>query len=234
MPDYSNWPYPAQEEPAPQEEAGRTPNYLVGLDLGKTCDPTALAILDRRVEKEEPLAIGARRVFRYDCVHLDRFQLGTPYPEIVGKTKELLAQLETRPILLIDATGVGKAVVDMFRWAKLRARIIAVTFTAGNQVTGDTDNPNVPKKDLVDSLKAILQTKRLEIAQGLPAGKVLKKELQTFAVKVTPAGRETYEAWRQGDHDDVVFAVAMCAWYGENFGWRRFEMMWATPAEVGL
>ncbi len=35
-------------------------------------------------------------------------------------------------------------------------------------------------------------------------------------MKITLAGNDTYEAWREGDHDDLVLAAAMAAWYGEK------------------
>ncbi len=28
---------------------------------------------------------------------------------------------------------------------------------------------------------------------------------------------DSYEAWREGDHDDLVLAVAMACWAGERF-----------------
>ena len=31
-------------------------------------------------------------------------------------------------------------------------------------------------------------------------------------VKVTPAGNEQFAAWREGEHDDLVFAVALARW----------------------
>jgi hypothetical protein len=35
-------------------------------------------------------------------------------------------------------------------------------------------------------------------------------------VKVTDSGKETFEAWREGDHDDLVMAVALAARAGER------------------
>ncbi len=35
-------------------------------------------------------------------------------------------------------------------------------------------------------------------------------------MKITVAGNDTYEAWRESDHDDLVLAAAMAAWYGEK------------------
>jgi len=35
-------------------------------------------------------------------------------------------------------------------------------------------------------------------------------------VKVTTAGNETFEAWRERDHDDLVLAVGIAAWVAER------------------
>jgi hypothetical protein len=46
----------------------------------------------------------------------------------------------------------------------------------------------------------------------MPLAEVLSKEFLNFRVKITIAGNETFEAWRERDHDDLVFAVAFAAW----------------------
>ncbi len=43
-------------------------------------------------------------------------------------------------------------------------------------------------------------------------------ELLAFHVKVKVAANETFEAWRERDHDDLVLAVAMAAWLAEHNG----------------
>jgi len=40
----------------------------------------------------------------------------------------------------------------------------------------------------------------------------LKKEMMDMRVKATPAGNEQFGAWREGEHDDLVFAVALACW----------------------
>ena len=40
----------------------------------------------------------------------------------------------------------------------------------------------------------------------------MKEEMADMQVKVTPAGNEQYGAWREGGHDDLVFAVALACW----------------------
>jgi hypothetical protein len=38
----------------------------------------------------------------------------------------------------------------------------------------------------------------------------------SFKRKVTHAGHDTYEAWREGTHDDFVLAAALACWYAER------------------
>ncbi len=49
---------------------------------------------------------------------------------------------------------------------------------------------------------------QVRVADGLPLASVLAEELAAFRVKVTLAGNEQFEAWREKDHDDLVLAVA--------------------------
>ena len=49
-----------------------------------------------------------------------------------------------------------------------------------------------------------------------PGAAQLVEELQKFKIKITLAGNDTYEAWRESDHDDLVIATAMACWYGER------------------
>lgn len=78
--------------------------------------------------------------------HLHRFPLGTPYPEIVKHVAELLNQppLKGRSTLLVDATGVGRPVVDMLEQAKLEP--LAITITGGSAVVADGREFRVPKR----------------------------------------------------------------------------------------
>ena len=65
--------------------------------------------------------------------HIERLRLGTTYPDVVAYVGTLLNGLPARPrppALVVDATGVGKPVVDMLRAARLRP--VAVTVTGGN------------------------------------------------------------------------------------------------------
>ena len=68
---------------------------------------------------------------------------------------------------------------------------------------------------VVGVLQVLLQTRRLQIPRSLPEAAVLVKELENFKAKISLAQKDEVESWREGDHDDLVLAVALAAWFGE-------------------
>ncbi len=105
------------------------PNYTLGLDLGQAADYSALAIVERltretgKMEWVYPMGYSfapAQLVPAYESlyhlIHLERFELGTGYPAIVDRVCELMERppLKGQAELVVDATGVGRPVVDMF------------------------------------------------------------------------------------------------------------------------
>jgi len=117
-------------------------------------------------------------------------------------------------VLLIDKTGVGAAVLDAFEHSGIRPT--AITIHGGSAVTYDPQRRGyrVPKRDLVSAVQVLLQNGRLKIASSLPEAATLKNKLFNFRVKVDPAtAHDSYEHWREGDHDDLVLAVAMACWF---------------------
>jgi hypothetical protein len=148
--------------------------------------------------------------------HLRRFPLGTPYTEIVPAVAALTraGPLAESPVV-VDQTGVGRAVVDMLRQAI--GWVVPVSITGGQAVTVAEDRfLHVPKKELVTFLQIVLQSRRLRIARGLHEAAILVRELQQFQVKITTAAHETFGVWREGQHDDLVLAVALACWWAER------------------
>jgi hypothetical protein len=59
---------------------------------------------------------------------------------------------------------------------------------------------------------------QLKIADALPLKDTLVKELLNFRVKINiSTAHDSYEAWREGDHDDLVLCVALACWAGERY-----------------
>jgi hypothetical protein len=69
----------------------------------------------------------------------------------------------------------------------------------------------------------------LRIAKTLPLAETLRKEIDTFTVKISSSGHESYEAWREQDHDDLVLALALALW-----STRRTERPWGVSGPVKL
>ncbi|NIR13669.1 MAG: hypothetical protein GWN86_06865 [Desulfobacterales bacterium] len=180
---------------------------FVGLDLGQSSDYTALVAVEM-VEQEE-----ADRPL-YHLRHLQRFDLGTPYTTIVSQVDRLFTNLAfDKKWLVVDTTGVGAPVVDLLKQVELTP--IPVLITGGTTVNHEDGTFRVPKRDLVGILQSLFQTGRLKIAQGLPEVQKFVDELLDFQVKISTAtGRDTYGAWREGTHDDMVLAAAIACWFG--------------------
>ena len=193
-----------------QTEAKREVDYHVGLDLGQKKDYTALVVLERHGKGNDAL---------YHARHIERYPLGTSYPEIVVDVASKLNKMPTaerEPILAVDETGVGSPVVDLFRQARLQARLEPIHITGGSSANRERGVNYVPKRDLVSIVQVALQTGRLKIASALPEAATLVLELQNFQVKITESANDTYGAWREGSHDDLVLAVAMALWVGQR------------------
>jgi hypothetical protein len=149
--------------------------------------------------------------------HLERFELGTKYTAVVEKVARLVRSSPLRElpaILLVDKTGVGAAVLDTFTHARIGA--VAITLHGGSAVSRDPQRAGfrVPKRDLVTVTQVLLQNGHLKVAASLPEADTLRRELLDFRVKINPqTAHDSYEHWREGDHDDLVLAVSMAAWF---------------------
>jgi hypothetical protein len=208
-------------------------DHIVGLDLGQSSDYTALAVLERSFRyTDETLS---EFIADYAVRHLKRWQLKTPYNVIIDEVVKLVASPPLdNPRLAVDQTGVGAAVVDLLRAAEPKAMLRPVLITAGHQITETNGEKHVPKKELVSTLQVLLQSRRLRVAP-LPERELLVKELLAFKVKITLSANETFEAWRERDHDDMVLAVALAAWLGEQEGAVAYEIgVWGIADRGGV
>lgn len=175
--------------------------YFIGVDLGQASDYTALSVIEKS---------GNMAYIR----HLERLQLGTPYPYQVSRIKMIWSTLPKGTRLIVDHTGVGRAVVDLIKREGMNP--VALTITAGNEPTKEGMNWHIPKRDLISSLIVAFQTGNVKIAKSLPEAETLTRELMNFKLKVNlQTGHDSYEAWREGIHDDLVLSVAMAVYTAE-------------------
>jgi hypothetical protein len=177
--------------------------YSIGMDCGQAHDFSAVAIL------QEDGNI-------YRVIHLERLELDMPYPQQIDYLYNMMHRKplsESRKSLAIDYTGVGRPVVDLAKERGLRP--IGITIQGGNTVTWDKEKTqaSVPKRDLINLMQIFAQNNRLKVAQNLKFGSILAQELQIFRVKIDlKTAHDSYGAWREGEHDDLVLATAIGLW----------------------
>jgi hypothetical protein len=115
------------------------------------------------------------------------------------------------PDLVVDFTGVGRPVADMMR--KEGLSFTPVLIHGGDAETRDGAVHRVPKRNLVSAAQIALQSGRLGISTELELAETLRRELLNFKVKINIATKhDSYEAWRERDHDDLVLATALACW----------------------
>ncbi len=215
------------------------PEYLIGLDLGRVRDYSALCVAERREVQANVFGPDSlpreSTVGTYDITHLERFPLGVKYTDIPDRLYDVIRGIEAvekrrwlddqgavgptpKTTLIVDRTGVGEAVSDIFRAAGLE--FVTVVIHGGDATTEVTmDEWRVPKRELAGVVQVLLQAQRLRIAENLAHTSTLVAELRNFKAKISLTGHDSYgagEDWREGNHDDLVLAVALACWYGES------------------
>ncbi len=193
--------------------------FVIGVDLGQKQDYTAVAV----VEKIEPSEAGDAGKPLLHLRHLERYPLGTPYGDQMDRVATLVGEVKRRndldhppqPELVVDATGVGVGVVEMLKERGLKYR--SVSITGGTSENHSSGAYHVPKRNLVSRAVAPFEGKRLKIARGMRLVPELVRELENFKVKVNVrTAHDSYEAWRESDHDDLVLALALACWWAER------------------
>lgn len=189
-------------------------SFAVGIDVGQARDATAICVASKIVTTTLNPALAQLNPFpraRYEVAHLERLRLGMAYPQQVDHLEALLGRSplnRLEPRVLVDYTGVGRPVFDMFAGRRRLRKAQGVVITGGREIAGNRAGWSVPKGELVSKLQALLHSGDLRIAASLPDAAVLARELQDFRVRFTEAGNATFNA-REGAHDDLVLALAL-------------------------
>jgi len=183
------------------------PEFYIGVDLGQRRDPSAIAVVHRYEEKMgwNAYLVSYDYEWRNALRLLERLPLGTPYPEVVARVKEIVkrAALDGKVTLVVDATGVGAPVVDMLRAESLPCDLVGVCLTGGEHATRAPGGFNVPKFELVVGLQLKFQKGEVLIAGSLGLAKPLVEELVNIGWDLRAQG---------SGHDDLAMAVALACW----------------------
>jgi hypothetical protein len=169
-----------------KEEAGwrytdRT-QFVLAVDLGQSADPTAVAVIEHRVAERMHHAGRIEQVSEIFAVrHLQRLPLGLSYVDQVAEVAMLLARppLKDSCDLIIDQTGVGRAVGDLFDNAGMKPTKVTIT-AGGEQTCAGLRAWHVAKSILISTLDARLHTGELRFAAELQESGAMAEELKDF------------------------------------------------------
>ena len=208
--------------------------FAIGISVGRAGEPSAIAVLDvtptvreeaytvmvvnpDRLLDEPYEARRSRMVEGAPCSfavrHLERFPVGASYTAIAKQAADVARRLQGQDVItVLDITGVGRPVLALFSRHGLEP--IPVTVMTGGRPLLAHGEATIPKGDLISLLQIALHDGRLKIAAGLPDAGTLRAELVNF--RPTSTGPADSEAWREGAHDDMVFAVAVAAFVAEG------------------
>lgn len=194
-------------------------DILIGVDIGQKRDPTAIAVTELTPNELRTETI-------YQTRFLERLPLGTPYPQVAERLAEIvqntrqavrrsqverygLGSAECRITTYVDATGVGKPVVDLLRNAGVP--VTEVYFTHGDRRKEEDGRVTMGKAWLVSRLQALLQTQRLRFPKGHTEADALMRELLDYEIRVDERANDRYGAFKVGTHDDLVTAVGLAS-----------------------
>jgi hypothetical protein len=171
---------------------------ILGADIGQAVDPSAIAVLEG-----------------FDVRHVERVPLGTSYPGVADRIAAVAKACTdigtaTPATIAVDATGVGRAVVDLLRERGFEA--IAVTLTSGHHVRRSGSSISIPRSSFMQPLVAAIEQGRLRVAP-CPHTAALVDELA--ALRQHGAG--AIQGRGAGHHADLCIAVALALWV-QGFG----------------
>ena len=159
-----------EEEPEPIEEA-----CVQGVDLAQRTDWMVATVM----------GVESGKVYA-----MDRFR-HLPWEAQVARAAAQAEQYEA--VSVVDATGVGNAVVEMMENAGMDVH--PVVFTSEK------------KQTIIQGLQVAVEKREIE----LPWFEEVISEGETFEAEVLTSGRLRYRA-AEGFHDDTVVSLGLCVW----------------------
>jgi hypothetical protein len=144
-----------------------------------------------------------------------------PGRKALQRWREPVVSLASDRAMALDLVVFSRAAglePDPWQAKMLRSRASRLLLNCSRQ-SGKYQQHRVPKRELVGTLIALYQGGRIKVAKNAPLAVTLHHELVNFKVKVAlRTAHDSYEAWREGTHDDLVRSVAMACWYAEHIG----------------
>ncbi len=180
--------------------------FYIGLDLGQRSDPAAVAIVEFY-----PRPAGFDHVNyrpRFESVlrirHMFTIPLGTPYPEIASQIRATLRNriFESRPTLVVDATGPGLPFLDFFTANSVAAHLVKLVITSSGSPSESNGFQYVSRTVLLNNLATLFQTRNLTINPDHPYAAQAIHEITALEISGSTTAK----------HDDLAMALSLAAW----------------------
>lgn len=193
----------------------------IGVDLGQQRDRTAIAVAELEDRQGDEYHIIRR---------LERLPLRTPYHEVAARLTIIVEGVRLRamqdemdrlvlprwergpeqeimPTVYVDATGLGKPVIDALAVAGVP--LVSVYFTYGDKrLTQGEESMSLGKAWLVSRLQVLLQAGHVLLPKTAEAA-ALATDLRNYEITMTPDANERDGAFSVGTHDDLVTALGL-------------------------
>mgnify|MGYP006348886157 FL=1 len=210
--------------------------WVLGVDLASARDYSAMCLVERvqiktgereyhdgkaiQIEDKYETELHVRNVRRlprtYSYLDVARhIRMAVEHPSVAGDIK-----------VVVDVNGPGRPVVHLLREEGLHVLPVCATGGRNEALSKDQtgiETYNVAKKILVFDTVVAFQNARLLVSEELQHKDLLIRELNTYKMKMTGAGNETFSAWHERDHDDLVSALTLCVWFCNRYpkrGWQ--------------
>lgn len=189
--------------------------YIIGLDLGRDRDHSAIAVMAIRREDAGPFnrATHSQPTRPYLSLGaLQRIPLGTEYTEVVTILRQIVSRLHSaadpyarpvRIIIVMDAAGPGQVVMELLRAARMDVQVVPTVLSSGFEPGHTpTGKVTIPRRQLVSHLRYVLETETLRVNEGLFHLGDLEEEIAALR----PEGSQT-------EHDDLAIALGLAVWH---------------------
>ncbi len=216
----------------------KIPQAILGLDLGQSEDPSAMALLlniNQTISPHNWIDSTHPCHNTWQLTSTKVFPLGTAYTALAQQIHHTLERFKQQhpatPItLLADATGIGRPTLEILykeltsRGGQPKARLEGIVFTAGatHSKTGHPALPvdlfHVPKLDLIETLVQSIESRRLTVIPNLKDRQTLEAQLKSLRyANSRQTGQTTIHVDTNADNPqianaDLVMALAMATW----------------------
>jgi hypothetical protein len=180
------------------------PNYIVGIALGQNKDHAECIVQCQGNSKSLVCDV-------HQCISIT-----DSYSAVIRKAKKYLVNgvNYSRTGLIVDATAVGRPVIEMFNYGNPVKETDILHFlriTAGDFESRTGNIWQVPKLDIVSTIRILQEDNRLVFIGT--EDKELQAGLEQFDIKVEKRTGNSFPAWREGIESEAkVFALAIACW----------------------